>query len=492
MMLDRLLLSDIKEEILEMQYEINATYNPPAPVIPAPVVDFNEVSKTPKIDQELLLSPQKSPMLSPTMKYNSLSSPMGMLQSPLTPGESRLLSHQMTNHSMMDQHKPYPNSLTSPISSVASPYMMPNSPLVQQQQLQPAQERFPPCMHQGKLGQSSGPIVQSVSHLPQIPSQQRPLMVSSPHQQKHSSNRFYSNNIDEPRKSKKSKQVPVHDEPKKDLENFDIESEITPSFIMKSAPVPCENSSEKSPISMQNHSLTSINDQEDTLPSHDSSPMKDMNNSSAGSDDMDIDYFGNPPESHTSIQSNHALSDFDRLKSGESNNETPNQKGGQQDTEPYDEWLCIQKALEEHNTRPLGHHLENRTANGRNTNDLYQQATTQHLNDHANKITEGQFNELFPPTHDPTQHVNHDDKLTDDHSPPSPFAELFNSSDINAGASGGSSNDSSVKETMGQMYGGDSEDISVKNNEIVESRLEALFEGETLKFIRYLLCFTLS
>lgn len=474
MMVDRLLLSDIKEEIMEMQYEINATYNPPAPVIPVPVADLNEAVKTPKIDHEFLLSPQKSPMLSPTMKYNS--SPMGMLQSPLTPGENRILQHQMSNHSMMDHQKPYPNSLSSPMSA-ASPYMMPNSPLVQQQQ---SQERFPPCMHQGKLG----PSVQSVSHLPQIPV--RPLMVSPPHaqsvQQKHSNSRFYSNNVDESRKSKKSKQahVSAQDEPKKDMENFDIESEITPSFIMKSAPVPCDDLSDKSPV-MQNHSLPSMNDQEDTLPSHQSSPIKDMNNSSAGSDDMDIDYFGNPPQSHTS---NHALSDFDRLKSGGGeSNETPNHKADEeQDSEPYDEWLCIQKALEEHNTRPLGHHLENRATNGRNTSDLYQQATTQHLNEQANKLSERQFNELFPSSHNSTQHTNHDGKLTvNDHSPPSPFAELFNSSDINAGASG-SSNDSSVKETMGQMYGGDSEEISAKNNEIVESRLEALFEGKFILF----------
>lgn len=467
MMLDRLLLNDIKEEIMEMQYEINATYNPPAPVIPAPVSEFNEIvktPKTPKFDHELLLSsPQKSPMLSPGMKSNP--SPMGMLQSPN-------MMHIHQNQVMLsDPHHKYPNSLHSPISA-ASPYMMPNSPLMQQQQ----SERFPSCMHQNK--QSTGPINTS-----SVSQQMRPLMVSSsPHSsgsQKHLStqmthNRFYQTNEEttQPRKSKKSKNqipVPVPEEPKKDLDNFDIESEITPSFIMKNAPVAtCHEDPPKSPIITQNHSHASLQDTEDTLASSSDSPMKDMNNSSAGSDDMDIDYFGNPPHPSTT----NTISDFDRLKNESTRDDTSNkihENQEDQEDEPYDEWLCIQKALEEHNTRPLGHHLDNR--NG----VLFQQQQQQTSHD-TNKINESQFNQLF---HNASStNTNHDSKLTD--SPPSPFAELFSSGDIAAGASNGSSNDSSVKETMGQMYGGDSEEISAKNNDIVESRLEALFEGELI------------
>lgn len=423
MMVDRLLLSDVKEEILEMQYEINATYNPPPPppppIIPTPVQEFQDVNKIPKMDHEQLLSPSKAPLLSPVMK----SSPIGMLQSP----ESRLLP----------QMNQYPSSLHSPMSA-ASPYMMPNSPLV---------ERFPPCMHQGKKPTTGPNIPQTVSQ-----QQQRPLMVSQQLQSKH---KFYPSAPEEPRKAKKQPKIPV-EAPKKDMENFDIESEITPSFIMKNAPVPCEDSS-SGPILPEKSPMKIVNEQDDTLTSHHSSPMKDMNNSSAGSDDMDIDYFGNPPHSQTS----NALSDFDRLKN-ESNETTTNNENhgnsvGDADSEPYDEWLCIQKALEEHNTRPLGHHLENRT-NG------YQQE---------------QQSDLFP--HNPTQ-SREGGKLEgsdmQDDSPPSPFAELFNAGDINAAAASGSSNDSSVKETMGQMYGGDVEEISAKNSEIVESRLEALFEGK--------------
>lgn len=100
------------------------------------------------------------------------------------------------------------------------------------------------------------------------------------------------------------------------------------------------------------------------------------------------------------------------------------------ETEPYDEWLCIQKALEEHNTRPLGHHLDNRK--GPVPVDLF------HPHHEVHKEA---FNDLF---------ANQSNAAA-----PSPLSELFSDQ---------------PKPNMDDIF-------APQKSDMVESRLEALFEG---------------
>lgn len=207
---------------------------------------------------------------------------------------------------------------------------------------------------------------------------------------------------------------------KKELDNLDIESEITPSYIIKK----CDQ------------------------------PNRDIVHSPLST--SDFDYLCSPSDSNT----NHATSNRrkDELISC--------------DKEPYDEWLCIQKELNLISDKRSNDHL--------NIDGFMESTLRNFSNDDENPCSssklnvDNQFSDLF--NQRPNDAHNLDDEKADMDSH-LPLSELFNDSIVNNAVDNVDSSDKSVENRLENMFN-DNPDFD-KTNDLVESRLEELFHGSS-------------
>lgn len=207
---------------------------------------------------------------------------------------------------------------------------------------------------------------------------------------------------------------------KKELDHLDIESEITPSYIIKK----CDQSNREivhSPLSTS-----------------------------------DFDYLCSPSDSNT----NHATTNRrkDELISC--------------DKEPYDEWLCIQKELNLISDKRSNDHL--------NIDGFMESTLRNFSNDDESPCSssklnaDNQFSDLFNQRADDAHNLDDEKSNMDGHLP---LSELFNDSIVNNTVDNVDSNDKSVENRLENMFS-DNPDFD-KTNDLVESRLEELFHGSS-------------
>lgn len=214
---------------------------------------------------------------------------------------------------------------------------------------------------------------------------------------------------------------------KKELDNLDIESEITPSYIIKK----CDQPSNQREIV---HSPLSTSD---------------------------FDYLCSP--------------------SGDSSgNNTTNTRRKDEliacDKEPYDEWLCIQKELNLISEKRSNDHLnidgfmESTLRNFSNDDDDDDNdpCSSTKLN------VDNQFSDLFNQRSNDPHNLDDEKGDMDGHLP---LSELFNDSMVNNAVDSVDSNDKSVENRLENMFN-DNVDFD-KTNDLVESRLEELFHGSS-------------
>lgn len=207
---------------------------------------------------------------------------------------------------------------------------------------------------------------------------------------------------------------------KKELEQLDIESEITPSYIIKK----CDQ------------------------------PNREIVHSPLSS--SDFDYLCSPSDSNT----NHATSNRrkDELISC--------------DKEPYDEWLCIQKELNLISDKRSSDHL--------NIDGFMESTLRNFSNDDENPCSssklnvDNQFSDLFNQRTNDAHNLDDEKTDIDSHLP---LSELFNDSIVNNAVDNVDSNDKSVENRLENMFS-DNPDFD-KTNDLVESRLEELFHGSS-------------
>lgn len=397
-MMERLLLSDLKEEIAQMQYEISATYAPPA--LPSPRSSFPpQLIKTP-----LTYRSESSDNSNPASIHSEL---RNLPVSKLSPSCE---NHPQNNNTSMF---PLKSSQFHPL--IPSPH----SRDVIKSKLNPSipspPDNLSSCMHQSstlekeEISNSSDSIYSNYCSPGVIGliSSKRPLRNES---RTSELKRFKRAE----RQSSPSKPV-VADKAKDTVENFDIESELTPNFIMKKV----TSNIAEGPV------LKHINANISICSSNNSSPSEIVAESPAA---MGIEYFA------ASYQK-------------KSDEEEGDKETNDENSESYDEWLCIQKALEEHNTRPLGHHLDIRKP-------IVSPLPSDIFPSSSPKVVAHHFSDIFSAPDNSIGNTN----------APSPLSELFNS-------------DHGSNKPQLDLFN-DNEAGVVKNGpDTVESRLEALFEG---------------
>lgn len=206
---------------------------------------------------------------------------------------------------------------------------------------------------------------------------------------------------------------------KKELDNLDIESEM-PSYIIKK----CDQSNREIVHS--------------PLPS-------------------DFDYLCSPSDSSTNHTSSNSRRKDELISC---------------DKEPYDEWLCIQKELNLISDKRSNDHL--------NIDGFMESTLRNFSNDDENPCSssklnvDNQFSDLF------SQRTNDGHSLDDEKSDMDshlPLSELFNDSIVNNAVDNVDSNDKSVENRLENMFS-DNPDFD-KTNDLVESRLEELFHGSS-------------
>lgn len=206
---------------------------------------------------------------------------------------------------------------------------------------------------------------------------------------------------------------------KKELDNLDIESEM-PSYIIKK----CDQSNREIVHS--------------PLPS-------------------DFDYLCSPSDNSTNHTSSNSRRKDELISC---------------DKEPYDEWLCIQKELNLISDKRSNDHL--------NIDGFMESTLRNFSNDDENPCSssklnvDNQFSDLF------SQRTNDGHSLDDEKSDIDshlPLSELFNDSIVNNAVDNVDSNDKSVENRLENMFS-DNPDFD-KTNDLVESRLEELFHGSS-------------
>lgn len=205
MMIDRLLVSDIKEEIAQMQYEISAAYAPPVPPPPQLITtptgfDATKIVNSPlqqlKIDPSAPSSPQFSPRARPHNHHLLVK----------TPTMSPHLHH--------------------------SPRSLPPSP---SSKMAPSPKSLPSCMH-------SYPVVVKCCDTAKKESATSELK------------RFKRNKA-----TVAVQPAAAEATSKKIAEDFDIESELTPNFIMKK----CDTSNQDDDDEQLDDDETSVEQEDD-------------------------------------------------------------------------------------------------------------------------------------------------------------------------------------------------------------------------------------
>lgn len=207
---------------------------------------------------------------------------------------------------------------------------------------------------------------------------------------------------------------------KKELDNLDIESEITPSYIIKK----CDQTNRDvvhSPLSTS-----------------------------------DFDYLCSPSDSNT-------------------NHTTTNRKKDELiscDKEPYDEWLCIQKELNLISDKRSNEHLNI---------DGFMESTLRNFNNDdespcsSSKLNvDNQFSDLFNQRPNDSHDLDDEKNDMDNHLP---LSELFNDTIVHNDDDNVNSTDKSVENRLENMFNDNGE--FDKTNDLVESRLEELFHGST-------------
>lgn len=229
---------------------------------------------------------------------------------------------------------------------------------------------------------------------------------------------------------------------KKELEHFDIESEITPSYIIKK----CDASLTIPPPPFLPPAPQAIT--RPTMPVTTNSTISTLTSTGRDSlcelDSSDFNYLYNSSTSATSTAANSSSNrKKDELISC--------------DKEPYDEWLCIQKELNLITEKRSSEHMPKC-----NLMDGYMDSCST-----AKLSVENHFPDLF------NHQTNHHDALDGKTAIHSPLSELFNEPIVSDSV--GSVNDKTVESHLENMFSDSSE--FEKTNDLVESRLEELFHG---------------
>ncbi|XP_055716091.1 mucin-2 isoform X2 [Phlebotomus papatasi] len=200
---------------------------------------------------------------------------------------------------------------------------------------------------------------------------------------------------------------------KKELEQFDIESEITPSFIMKK----CDNPRGSADIVEEGYQFS-----------------LDYYNQAEGAKESEVADEDSKPE-------------------------------------PYDEWLCIQKELgyisennSKRNEMKLNDEISPRSS-PLDHNKSVEKQLSEIFDQHSPKSVEHQLNDLFNPPSTSAK-SNTESIVTSN----SPLSEFFNADSI----VGNAHSDKSVETRLEAMFGEAPED---DKTDLVETRLEALFQG---------------
>lgn len=207
---------------------------------------------------------------------------------------------------------------------------------------------------------------------------------------------------------------------KKELDNLDIESEITPSYIIKK----CDQ------------------------------PNREIVHSPLSS--SDFDYLCSPSDSNTNPATSNRRKD--ELISC--------------DKEPYDEWLCIQKELNLISDKRSNDHL--------NIDGFMESTLRNFSNDDENPCSssklnvDNQFSDLFNQRPNDAHSLDDEKSDIDGHLP---LSELFNDSIVSNAVDNVDASDKSVENRLENMFN-DNPDFD-KTNDLVESRLEELFHGSS-------------
>lgn len=243
---------------------------------------------------------------------------------------------------------------------------------------------------------------------------------------------------------------------KKELENFDIESEITPSYIRKKCnstslsispppPPPTTTTTTTSTMTPSSMSVTT------STTSMTSTTVRD---SLCELDSSDFNYLYNSSTSTaTTTTTMHPACNSSNRKKDELIS---------CDKEPYDEWLCIQKELNLITEKRSNEHMNkcNLMDDGYNLDSCSA----------AKLSVENHFPDLF------NHQANHHDAMDGKADIHSPLSDLFNES-IVGNAVDGSVGDKTVENHLENMFSDSSE--FEKTNDLVESRLEELFHGSS-------------
>lgn len=394
-MLDRLRVADLRDEIVGMQMEINSLL----------YVTHNEMA----VKNEQLLQ-----QISPQLVANPISSPINQSQSTIQqPLLEQLTAKPTTPTKVQFPVMQQPNQILKAMQEQKINHIINVKPEMKLNQL----KIIDPTKSESLANRSNSPIQKpsmfdilknepptnlKMNHLNRQQSQPPPLSPRSP---------------------TVTKQHPKI--AKKEIEDFDIESEILPSVIMKN----CENM----PTTTNN-----------TIPSGPS--VKKVTKLKERDSEFANEYYN-----------------AKCVDSGSKKEKSETSK-----IEPYDEWLCIQKELNMQLAGSSTNYSSNKE-NKKKAKSLKNQLKNvdNELSDifEANpspKSVEKQLDDLF----------NSSSKTNDLMPTPSPLAELF---PVEAQAT----TDKVTVENRLEALFGESEDVSPKNHEedLVETRLEQLFQG---------------
>lgn len=237
---------------------------------------------------------------------------------------------------------------------------------------------------------------------------------------------------------------------KKEFENVDIETEITPSYIIKK----CDASLS---IPSLPPSVTTCQPPPTMAVAVTNMPVVTTNSTTATTvrdslcelDSSDFNYLYNSSTSTSSATTQPTSSSSNRKKD----------ELISCDKEPYDEWLCIQKELNLITEKRSNEHM-----NKCNLMDGYMDPCSA-----AKLSVENHFPDLF--NHQSNHHDTLDGKAEEIHSP---LSELFNESIVSNAV--GSVGDKTVETHLENMFSDSSE---FEKTDLVESRLEELFHGSS-------------
>lgn len=243
---------------------------------------------------------------------------------------------------------------------------------------------------------------------------------------------------------------------KEEIENFDIESEITPSYIIKNKCEPMRQpicASTSTPTTTMSSSVASTTVTTATAAAaavtNTNTNMNNIFRETISLNAADFDYLCNSGVPSMPSASSNSSNINENASTG-------NRKKDELiacDKEPYDEWFCIQKELSL---------ITDKRPNEHNIIDGFIDTKLG---------VENHFPDLFANDHPSNQHehLDGDRDLVGSHSP---LSELFNDSIVS-----NSVNDKSVENRLENMFSDSSE--FEKTNDLVESRLEELFHGSS-------------